>query len=589
MYILYFIVMSIVLVSCASAPQVVDVNTPIEIPINDSLEAAPYSTPLPEDVVYYPAVILEQQSLALFIGQWQGSWGGDVAEMMGYNLEATFLVEAITDKSAQALYSWGLNQKIGVIKPGYGIVNPRVINPTTIQWITPTGKYTFEVNISDPTTMKGIFSKGDKEYTVEMKKYRIPKSAIKTQSSPLLIVKQESSIAIQSDKTELIHNAPISITNLTPRTSYSVSFATKDIHNAQWFYSNTIHSDSTGSITVDQPLSLVHSMTHTGHHRIDEHFEYSPKNVFTLSISDSVHTLQSKEFSLVALNSFTQKNVSDSTITATLYSPQLATPSPALYIVASEYSQLTQWYATLLVNQGFTVLVHELYSDSISEIPLETITQALTILKAQSSIDSSAISALAIGKGTEALLYFESQTNTFSKVAVLSPSSTIWMGVGLNKEFRKTASFSYHNTPLSYIPNNVLEDLEKMMYTSPKSSLNWYSFNYANAMAVAQARIPIEKSTTPLFIATGTKDPIWNTTQMVNGMTELIQKDQPERSIRVMNIEGAGHLVQLPYLPAVSTLRNPLDETAYTIAQDRVSEGGYAISVWNGLLEFYKE
>ncbi|MGL1934214.1 MAG: hypothetical protein OCD01_04315 [Fibrobacterales bacterium] len=584
------------LLSCSAAQPVVDSQHPqvITIPINDSLPDLPSTTPLPSPLVIESPAPLTNTALSLFSGVWQGVWGGGVAEMMGYALTATTVVEVINDSTAQVIYSWGKNKNIGVIKAGYGIVEPKVVDRYTIEWATTTGIYRFSVDPENPTQLLGVFSNGERDFSVTMKKYKIPDGTF----TPTAHDNQDQALPISTPSLTIAHpptllESPLVVTGATAGETLTLSLSTLDRFGTLWTAKRTEVADSTGMISIPSLSPIWYTARRAGHHRIDRYFEPAPLCSLTVSLLRDRTIAATVMVPLNASLNYTTQPINDSLLLGTLYSPKQPIVHGAIYMVASEYTPLTERYAELFASRGFMVVCQSLFNDSLKEVPMEALTVGINYLKEKIApfynqipgLEERGVNGFAIGRGSEAILFHTSQFNSIKKVALLSPTSITWMGTGMSGEFRKHSTLSLNGTPVPFLPNNVMEDFEKMLWESPYRAVNWHSFNYANATAVSKALIPAHTITGELFLASGTNDPYWNSTVMANAVAARGDATRFTHTV----LEGAGHLVQIPMSPVVRSLRSPLDNREYQLTDTPTADGTQINKLFEELITFYKK
>ena len=97
----------------------------------------------------------------------------------------------------------------------------------------------------------------------------------------------------------------------------------------------------------------------------------------------------------------------------------------------------TEAEAKLIVNEGFIVmrLGYFKYSkntkkQTLKEIRIEKVMEAIDWLKKNNSVDSTKIGLLGISKGAELALIVASKTNSVKAVAAHVPSHVVWCGIG---------------------------------------------------------------------------------------------------------------------------------------------------------------
>ncbi len=132
---------------------------------------------------------------------------------------------------------------------------------------------------------------------------------------------------------------------------------------------------------------------------------------------------------------------------------------------------------------------------TLDQIPIEYFIEAIDYLQTLSQIDSSRIGVVSGSRGSEAALLLASHDNRIKSVVVTTPSSTSWGGMTTSN-----SAWTLHG-----------KDIPHLRLALPDSTLQIRRFEaaLADAEAVKQATIPIERINGPIFLVSAKGDQIW--------------------------------------------------------------------------------
>ena len=210
----------------------------------------------------------------------------------------------------------------------------------------------------------------------------------------------------------------------------------------------------------------------------------------------------------------------------------------------------TEAEAKLIVNEGFIVmrLGYFKYSkntkkQTLKEIRIEKVMEAIDWLKKNNSVDSTKIGLLGISKGAELALIVASKTNSVKAVAAHVPSHVVWCGIGKWTALNKS-SWSWQGEPIPFLP-----------YAKPKSG--WFTKRiaefYEAGIKTYPEKIPlsaisVENIAGPILISSGGKDDIWPSAFMAFEIEKRLQDKKFIHEVKHLHFPEAGHLIFGPLL-----------------------------------------
>jgi len=230
---------------------------------------------------------------------------------------------------------------------------------------------------------------------------------------------------------------------------------------------------------------------------------------------------------------------------AYIHFPPSQKPLPVIITLGGAEGGLsfTQEEADSMVKEGFIIMRfgYFKYSKStmkqtLNEIRIEKVIEAIEWLKKNPSVDSTRIALLGISKGAELALLVASKTNSVKAVAAHVPSHVVWYGMGKWKGLNKS-SWTYQGEPIAFLP-----------YAKPKSG--WFTKRIAEFYEagiesypdkIPPATIPVENISGPIFLSSGGRDDIWPSAFMAYEIEKRLQTKGFPFEIRHLHFAEAGH------------------------------------------------
>jgi len=230
---------------------------------------------------------------------------------------------------------------------------------------------------------------------------------------------------------------------------------------------------------------------------------------------------------------------------AYLHIPPTQKPLPVIITLGGSEGGLSfiKEEADLMVKEGFIVMRFGYFKFSkttmkqtLKELRIEKVMEAIDLLKKNPLVDSSKIAILGISKGAELGLIVASKTKSVKVVAAHLPSHVVWYGMGTWKGLNKS-SWTWQGEPMAFVP-----------YAKPKSG--WFTRRiaefYEAGMETYTDRIPpatikVEKINGPILLSSGGKDDIWPSSVMAFEIEKRLKTKQFPFEVKHLHFPNAGH------------------------------------------------
>lgn len=250
-----------------------------------------------------------------------------------------------------------------------------------------------------------------------------------------------------------------------------------------------------------------------------------------------------------------------------IYAPDDERPRPAVLIVpGSAGVEAMAPAAALLASRGYLAAILSYMGepglpDSFQRIPVETLGQSLTALRAAPGVDRTRLAVWAVSLGTALALagLTGRDAPAVRGVIAFSPTSVIWQAPSANGRPPRTSSLTRDGTDLPWLPVYG-QRLRGQLWANKVG--RWFSRSRSNALALLpaygpaleeesaeNAAIAVEKIDAPLLAVAGDSDAVWPSAMMA---TDLIARRQRHGRTddRLLLLPHAGHFLRPPATPA---------------------------------------
>jgi dienelactone hydrolase len=218
-------------------------------------------------------------------------------------------------------------------------------------------------------------------------------------------------------------------------------------------------------------------------------------------------------------------------------------------VLAGSSGRVERDRARLLARQGMTALSIRWFGGpgqppGICEVPLETFTAAVDVLKANGA---ERVGILGVSKGAEAALLTAVHDPRVDAVVALSPTSRVWCNVGPGRDGEQRpyrSSWTWREQALPFVP---LDDSWTPAEPdgNPVAVRGWYERSERTfAHLLAPADIPVERARADLLLVAGGDDAMWPSLPFAEQLAA--RRRSAGVGVRLVARPDAGHRPRLP-------------------------------------------
>jgi uncharacterized protein len=218
-------------------------------------------------------------------------------------------------------------------------------------------------------------------------------------------------------------------------------------------------------------------------------------------------------------------------------------------VLAGSSGRVERERARLLAQQGMTALSIRWFGGpgqppGICEIPLETFTEAVDLLRAGGA---ERLGVLGASKGAEAALLTAAHDPRVDVVVAVSPTSRVWCNIGPGRDGEQRpyrSSWTWRGRPVPFVP---MDDswTSPTASTAPVAIRGWYELSertYADLLP--PARIPVEKVRADLLLVAGGDDEMWPSLPHAERLVR--HRRSAGAPVRLISRQDAGHRPRFP-------------------------------------------
>jgi hypothetical protein len=180
----------------------------------------------------------------------------------------------------------------------------------------------------------------------------------------------------------------------------------------------------------------------------------------------------------------------------------------------------------------------------ICEIPLETFTSAIDLLRANGA---QRVSVLGVSKGAEAALLLSVRDPGIDAVVALSPTSLAWANVGPGRDGQSRpyrSSWTWQGQPLPFVPYDDTWTPTQPEGTAVAVREGYERSQQTFADCLGAAVIPVEEAGAELLLIAGGDDAMWPSLPFAESLAA--RRRAVARPVRVISRADAGHRPRLP-------------------------------------------
>ncbi|XP_078515775.1 acyl-coenzyme A thioesterase 1-like [Lissotriton helveticus] len=229
--------------------------------------------------------------------------------------------------------------------------------------------------------------------------------------------------------------------------------------------------------------------------------------------------------------------VREGKVRATLFVPPGPGPFPAVVDLYGTAGGLPEYRASLLANRGFVTLALAYFGfedlpKGVDEFHLDYFGSAVEFLKKQQQVKLSGIGVLGISKGADLALSMATFLPGI-KAAVSISGCGVNTFAPLHGDGFTVAGLPFSPDRIQFTEDNVVNFLEALDDPSDP--------------AHKDCHIPVEKSSAAFLFLSGVDDQNSKSVLFCRDPIERLQRHG--KQVEVRNYDGAGHLLEPPYLP----------------------------------------
>ncbi len=271
---------------------------------------------------------------------------------------------------------------------------------------------------------------------------------------------------------------------------------------------------------------------------------------FTAFVDDKPLTTTTCERLFLAPGA-TRAVVRENGLAGTFFCPPGIDPLPAVIVLGGSSGGLEEATASLLASHSYATLALAYFAydhlpSDLQNIPLEYFETAIQWLQAQPRVRGDTIGVMGRSRGGELALLLGATFPILKAVVAHVPSGFIW----------GESPWTFRGEPLPHVPSLPSDDFERQVYSkSPIALTPLFLRDLDDLDAIQNAAIPVEKINAPVLLISAQDDQMWPSAYMSELVMARLQKHQHPFPDEHISYPGAGHFINVPYLPATVTHR----------------------------------
>ena len=308
-----------------------------------------------------------------------------------------------------------------------------------------------------------------------------------------------------------------------------------------------------------------------------------------VKVAVNVNRLQSAELTIKRYfisqkNDVIREEVNLDGLVGTLFYPDTEGPHPVVICLSGSGGGIDEPRASLIASRGYAAFALGYFGlgslpQELIDIPLEFLERGLSWLRKHDSVDCGRIAVYGYSKGGELSLLLGSLYPEIKAVVAFSGSSYVWQGMHYG---RPAGSWTRNGKELPYIPMKVpFHTIVALIRRKKVAFRETYERGLAGTHDIEAATIRVENINGPVFLVAGTDDQVWPAAVFADAISERLNKHKHKFPCECMKVQGAGHLVGMPFLPGAETAGN-LVFTSSDINKSTLA----VIKAWESMIVF---
>ncbi len=390
------------------------------------------------------------------------------------------------------------------------------------------------------------------------------------------------------------------LTGLTPRADVMLEVRLENCLGGAWRRTYSARASETGVLDLaaatlagfsePDPTALLWALEPDGDY--DRNAADARDAHGMLTVLDGERVLTRHEFTRVFQGPGVTCTELADPVAGALYMPAGPGPHPAVMTVSGSGGGIAREEAAMLASRGFACLALAYFNypgrpPELVDQPLEYFGQALDWLAANPQVRGDAIAVKGNSRGGELSLLLGATFGAVRAVAAFVPSGYIWGAA--RADWSDGDAWTWQGRALPRVPDRADHEEGSEHLTAAGAIKLTPGFLAALADAapdeLAQAEIPVERTNGPILMVCGEADDMWPAIEMTDVVLRRTSQARFPHSVRRLTFPDAGHLITLPYLPALTSGVHPLGGN-FSYGGTRAGTAAARAAAWRQLLEF---
>lgn len=316
----------------------------------------------------------------------------------------------------------------------------------------------------------------------------------------------------------------------------------------------------TGTYGGINGMGLFWSMLPAGQSHSDRpgSFDYLAPRAFTFSARSKAQRSECTAIRRVLAAGVRYVDVRLPTLFGRFYFHDGASRLPTVIVLGGAEGGVPEDRPAIIASHGFNALALAYFGadglpQSLSNIPIEDVENAIAWLSAQPTVDASRLAIVGGSKGAEFALLAASHFPQIRSVVAFSPSSVVYQGLFYAKtSAAPPSSWSFGGVPLPYVNGQPDASVEariaaEIAQKRPVSYAPEYLAQVRKATNRDDATIPVERIQGPILLVSGDDDQLWPSSFMAAEIVRRRSAKKRRFADRWLRYPDAGHEIGEPY------------------------------------------
>ena len=395
----------------------------------------------------------------------------------------------------------------------------------------------------------------------------------------------------------------IRLDGLVPRGAVTLT-ATCDLADRSWASSAVFMAAADGSVDLTRdapltgsyssvdPMGLIWSMASAGPAAGDKR----------LRLTATVDSGQSAETYVDRLGrppGIAREAVEAGGLVGVFCYPESGPPRPGIILIGGAEGGLHEPDAALLAAHGFSVLALAYFGapglpSGLVRVPLEYFGTAIDWLLAHDRVSGTQVGITGGSRGGEAALLVGSTFEQIAAVVCLVGSGVLTQGIPYDRGHlldilrAQEPSWTWHGTPLPYLPYVIPAELERLVAAGEPVELR-LAFPTADPDLLARHAIEVERIRGPVLMQSAEQDAGWDSVTLCEvAMARLDRSGHPWPYEHVV-YPGAGHAIAPPPYGPTTAMSGPGPGVSFAAGGSPAATAAAREAQWRRAVAFFTE